>query len=387
MIPFLADQWTDSMEVPTMSVDDVMSPYIYVFYAAFLMAFFFTPLMRYVALYYKAIDYPDLTRKSHKEPVAYLGGVAVFLGWLAALATSQFLQVHRTGVTHLHWPIVIVFGAVAIVLLGLWDDLRKIRPMYKIIVQVLAALILLSGHIGTHCAMPLLAPIVNRLPDRWYPTQAHYDLLVHSVSSLLTIALVVGCCNATNLMDGLDGLCGGVSAIIAAGFVFLAVHMATVGHLQSTNNEGMRVVLGLALLGAVLGHAAGDDGRGAVQMVPGSAGHARAADAGHRAGVCPKVRQPPAAFLRRSISRPSPVAGARIHRSPDRADQLRTGVLLRGHGRGSGVHPHPLRCGSIHGDLRFNHRGSLQERTGSREIKDQRPQRDRRKRFDRADQI
>src|SRR5581483_1229200 len=72
-------------------------------------------------------------------------------------------------------------------------------------------------------------------------------------SCLLTIVLVVGCCNATNLLDGLDGLCGGVSGIIALGFVFLAVHMATFGQVGNTNTEGMRIVLGLALLGAVLG--------------------------------------------------------------------------------------------------------------------------------------
>ncbi len=66
----------------------------------------------------------------------------------------------------------------------------------------------------------------------------------------MVIVLVVGCCNATNLLDGLDGLCGGVTAIIAAGFLFLAVHLAT--HWDSEWNP-VRVVLGLALLGAVLG--------------------------------------------------------------------------------------------------------------------------------------
>jgi UDP-GlcNAc:undecaprenyl-phosphate GlcNAc-1-phosphate transferase len=73
------------------------------------------------------------------------------------------------------------------------------------------------------------------------------------VSSLLVVFVVVGCCNAANLMDGLDGLCGGVTAIIAAGFLFVAVHLAATGTAQNSNLDGTRVVLALALLGAVLG--------------------------------------------------------------------------------------------------------------------------------------
>src|SRR5436305_14378993 len=77
------------------SADDVLSPYIYVFYVAFLIAFVFTPIMRRVATFYGIIDEPDAMRKMHSQPVAYLGGVAVFLGWIMGLAFSQFLRLHR----------------------------------------------------------------------------------------------------------------------------------------------------------------------------------------------------------------------------------------------------------------------------------------------------
>lgn len=262
LIHFLAQISPSSMpwvEVPTSTADEVLSPYIYVFYAAFLVAYVFTPMMRQVALYYKVIDQPDANRKMHKEPVAYLGGVAVFLGWMAALATSQFVQQHRLDPTikHLQWPVAIIVGATLIVILGLWDDTRRIRPRMKIVVQVLAALTLLYGGVGVDSTGPLLTPLTQRpiIADliRTHAGQHVVHLFIYYSSALMTIALVVGCCNATNLMDGLDGLCGGVTAIIAAGFVFLAVHMATFGHVGSTNVEGMRVVLGLALLGAVLG--------------------------------------------------------------------------------------------------------------------------------------
>jgi UDP-GlcNAc:undecaprenyl-phosphate/decaprenyl-phosphate GlcNAc-1-phosphate transferase len=245
--------------VPTSTVDEVLSPYIYVFYAAFLVSFLFTPVMRQIALYYRVIDQPDANRKMHKEPVAYLGGIAVFLGWLSALATSQYVQTHRldSSIIHLQWPVAIAVGATMIVMLGLWDDTRKIKPWMKIAVQVIAAIALLHGGVGADSTGPLLTPVIIRLPMVVHMQTATASAFIHwvvlSTSCMMTITLVVGCCNATNLMDGLDGLCGGVTAIIAAGFVFLAVHMATFGHLGTTNTEGMRVVLGLALLGAVLG--------------------------------------------------------------------------------------------------------------------------------------
>src|ERR1700749_3998017 len=140
-----------SEPVPTSTADEVLSPYIYVFYAAFLVAFFFTPMMRQIALYYRVIDQPDANRKMHKEPVAYLGGIAVYLGWMTALATSQYVQTHRldSSIIHLHWPVAIVVAATAIVMLGLWDDTRKVLPPVKIIVQIVAAIALLAGGIGT----------------------------------------------------------------------------------------------------------------------------------------------------------------------------------------------------------------------------------------------
>ena len=65
------------------------------------------------------------------------------------------------------------------------------------------------------------------------------------------VFLVVGCCNATNLMDGLDGLCGGVTAVIVGGFLFLAVRLAV--DAQDSDWDAVRIVLALALLGATLG--------------------------------------------------------------------------------------------------------------------------------------
>jgi UDP-GlcNAc:undecaprenyl-phosphate GlcNAc-1-phosphate transferase len=245
-----------------LTTDQVLSPYVFVFYAAYLVSFFFTPILRIVAVYYGIIDEPDGVRKMHTKPVAYLGGVAVFLGWMAGLAFSQFVQLHQfeAGMAVNH-PVIdfnIVIGACVIVLLGLWDDVLRLSPKIKILGQLVAALCLLSSGIGRRSAWIFLGPILLRTHmylgfPAMAPEQLHDHWIVAAISAIFVIALVVGCCNAANLMDGLDGLCGGVTAVVVGGFLFLAVNLAVASGVLDINTDAIRVVMALALLGAVLG--------------------------------------------------------------------------------------------------------------------------------------
>lgn len=265
MMPLLAmtEQATTAGVTSRLSVDDVLSPYVYVFYAAFIVSFLFTPVMRIVASYYGIVDKPDGLRKIHREPVAYLGGVAVFLGWLAGLTFAQFLVLHRAPLQEIvgapKIPFAIAAGGIVIMLLGLFDDIRGISPKIKIGGQILAAGLLLSQKIGIKCMYPVVATIDERLYLWTYSALPPGSFLIVPewvamvASAGFVVALVVFCCNAANLMDGMDGLCGGVTAIIAAGYVFLAVHIATGGTQFPTNTDAVRVIIALALLGGVLG--------------------------------------------------------------------------------------------------------------------------------------
>jgi UDP-GlcNAc:undecaprenyl-phosphate GlcNAc-1-phosphate transferase len=244
--------------------DQVLEQYVWVFYAAFIVAFVFTPIMRRVATYYGIIDQPDRQRKMHNVPVAYLGGMAVFLGWLSGLAMSQFRPVpmYEPGMpAHVTINFSIVAGACVIIVLGLWDDLLGIRARAKIAGQVAAAIFLIADGIGTRCT-----GIFFDWFNRWLAVQgspghwlAHWpglhvpEAVIYVTSSIVVVFLVVACCNATNLMDGLDGLCGGVTAVISGGFLFLAVHLAMSTGGLDPNLDAMRVVIAIALLGAVLG--------------------------------------------------------------------------------------------------------------------------------------
>src|SRR3954452_8189611 len=103
-----------------LTADQVLQQYVWVFYAAFLISFLLPPLLRVVATYYGIIDQPDRVRKMHSVPVAYLGGMAVFLGWLTGLAVSQFrtLPILEPGLPeHFTINFSIVAGACVIIVL------------------------------------------------------------------------------------------------------------------------------------------------------------------------------------------------------------------------------------------------------------------------------
>ena len=243
----------------SLTLDEVLSPYIFVFYVAFIVAFLMTPLMRKVALHYWVVDEPDQARKVHKTPIAYLGGVALFLGWICGMAIAQYLKLH-VDPPPVGWPtqhpiikFSIVIGAMIIVILGLWDDILKVSPKVKIGGQVLAAVFLLWDGVGNEVTRPLLTPLAIRFAQATGTTPTLPEWLVFGTSAAVVLLLVVGCCNASNLLDGLDGLCGGVTAIIALGLLFVAVHLAASGGGVRTNSDALRVILALALLGAVLG--------------------------------------------------------------------------------------------------------------------------------------
>lgn len=238
--------------MPSVNWDTVLSPHVYVFYAAFIVSFIFTPIMRQVAIQYGIIDQPDRVRKLHSAPVAYLGGVAVFIGWVAGLATSQLhIPADEIGSPHLQVKLNIVIGAMLIIGLGLLDDVKRIRPRHKILGQVIAAIILLQGGVGTHCLDPLFTPFNVRVQNAIGPQFVVAPWVIGVASSCFVVLMVVGCCNATNLLDGLDGLAGGVTAVIVGGFLFLAIRLAT--DEKDSEWDPVRIVLALALLGSILG--------------------------------------------------------------------------------------------------------------------------------------
>jgi UDP-GlcNAc:undecaprenyl-phosphate GlcNAc-1-phosphate transferase len=147
----------------------------------------------------------------HREPTPLLGGIAIFV---ACTVVILLFAPHDTRLVGL------VAGGSLLFITGLIDDFRHLRPHTKLIVQILAACVLVFG--GVQMGTPGLA----------------------AVSIPLTILWVVGITNAFNLLDNMDGLSAG-TAVIAAAFLF-AFSVSVLGNV-------ILATLCLAVAGAALG--------------------------------------------------------------------------------------------------------------------------------------
>lgn len=218
-----------------------------------------TPIVRWIAYRKQMVDRPDDLLKTHGRPVAHMGGLAIGAGLLAGLAcyvanlpdlaerwrgigqAFSTGDVERLQSNPLLKAIGIAVAGVWITIVGLLDDIHGLRPRQKVYGQALAALILLLGGVGTGMA-GLFCYRIGLHPPLW-------TLII--IRGVLLFGVVVCTCNATNLLDGLDGLCGGVTGIIALGYLALAVWLACYERFPDTDQ--LRVGICLAMAGAVLG--------------------------------------------------------------------------------------------------------------------------------------
>ena len=200
-----------------------------------------TSLCKKIAIKYGIVDRPDDLVKTHKEPIAYLGGVGMLVGMtIGVLVGIACLQQKELSSPALKWLLAIFTGGVVACLIGLADDIFDITPAKKILGQVLAAVILLTVGIFPNLykiAEPLNLPMPHSL-------EIVLDVLI-------VIFFVVGATNSLNLLDGLDGLCAGVTTIITIAMLLLATHLATWGF--SEVGDPVRIIICLGLVGAVLG--------------------------------------------------------------------------------------------------------------------------------------
>jgi UDP-GlcNAc:undecaprenyl-phosphate GlcNAc-1-phosphate transferase len=262
---------------PAYSVSELLTPYMPVFYTSFLITLILTPIMRALAHRHGVVDDPDGKRKVHTQPIAYLGGVSIFLGWLSGVVISVVLRPHNADqllLNNIQIPPGVLLGAAVVVLFGLMDDVYSLSPKIKLAGQFLAGLLLiLPGALGlgndfflgmqksasgainhTGPAWMLLDPAIHYgfLPPQ-LPPLLIYGAVVFS--SLVCICIIIAACNATNLLDGLDGLCSGVTGVMSIGYLVLAVYLAAqvVPFAGGSPIDPTRLTLSLALLGAVLG--------------------------------------------------------------------------------------------------------------------------------------
>jgi UDP-GlcNAc:undecaprenyl-phosphate GlcNAc-1-phosphate transferase len=177
--------------------------YLAVFLVGLVATYLLTPMVRALAIRFGVVDLPD-ARRPHKRPTARGGGLAVVLGvHIACLAVIFFPWPHLAGGLDFNWWEKYALGSLVLLVVGVIDDIRGMKPMIKLGGQVTAALVMwFSGtHFGKLLGHDLPAPL----------------------DGVLVVVWLVAIINAFNLIDGLDGLASGLAIISAVGLCGILV--------------------------------------------------------------------------------------------------------------------------------------------------------------------
>ena len=186
-----------------------------------------TPLVIRLARLVGAVDRPNARKVSTRGGMPLLGGLAVAIGCTGGLVVAaQLVEVPGLSRSLIGF----CAGALVLVLAGAWDDRFEMRPVVKLVFQILAAAIVVEAGYRIDLFSNFMTGETVAVP-LW-------------IMWPVSIIWIVGVTNAMNLIDGLDGLSAGVGAIIAGTLTVICWQAGQWGG----------VVIGLALLGSLIGY-------------------------------------------------------------------------------------------------------------------------------------
>ena len=206
-----------------MPIDNQLIVYVVLaLLVALVISFLATPVVKTFAYKVGAIDVPKDNRRMHKVPIPRLGGLAIFIGFMVSVLLFVPITPEMRS---------ILLGAVIIVVLGVVDDIMALPAMLKFVVQIIAALIPALGGVRI-----LAFSNPNIFSDNLY-------WVLDGLSIPITVLWIVAITNSVNLIDGLDGLANGVSAISATTMLLIALLIS----------EAQVALVMAALVGACVG--------------------------------------------------------------------------------------------------------------------------------------
>lgn len=178
-----------------------------------------TPIVKKIAIHVNALDIPN-ARKVHKKPMPRLGGLAIFFAFLIGYMFFGENTIQMNS---------ILIGSFIIIITGIIDDIHSLSPKDKLIGQVLSA-----GVIVFYGEM-LLSNIT------FFGINIEFGILSYPI----TLLFIVACTNIINLIDGLDGLASGISAIFFTTIMIICFFLG--------RTVGLDYTLTLIMLGSTLG--------------------------------------------------------------------------------------------------------------------------------------
>ena len=189
-------------------------------FVTFLASYLLVYLMRIIAPYFDFLDKPNSSRKIHSKPIPTLGGIGIFLSFL--LGYMLFANENTLMIS-------ILIASFIILLLGIFDDIKPIPAKYKILIHILiASIVVFYGKLTLD-----RAEIFG------------YVFEFKELAPFISLFIIVATINAINLIDGMDGLCAGISSIYFLTISIISVVLNKMG--------GLDILLSLIMLGSTLG--------------------------------------------------------------------------------------------------------------------------------------
>ena len=186
----------------------------------FLASLILVPIVKKIAIHINAMDEPN-ERKIHKVPMPRLGGLAIFLAFLLGYMLYGEISTQMLS---------ILIGSFLLILVGIVDDIHSVKARYKLIVQIVAAAIVVLYGDLSFTELSVFG----------------YNIYFNDFfGALLSILFIVAITNAINLIDGLDGLAAGISSIYFLTIAIIAFILNRIG--------GLDVIISLIMLGSTLG--------------------------------------------------------------------------------------------------------------------------------------
>ncbi|MDA3001362.1 MAG: MraY family glycosyltransferase [Actinomycetota bacterium] len=212
--------------------------YVLIGAVAAIVTFLATPLVIRVANMRGWIVEPD-ERRVHTRATPDVGGIAMFIGFAAALGLAWQMDRFSFVFDNNSEPLGVLLAATVIFATGLFDDVREMSGPGKVTGAVIAALVLVwFGVTMFYFRVPFLDVFV--LSDDWIP--------------LITILWVLGMTQAINLIDGLDGLAAGIVAIAASAFFLYSRRLDDLDALLQPNIGPLVAIIAVGVCVGFLPH-------------------------------------------------------------------------------------------------------------------------------------
>jgi UDP-GlcNAc:undecaprenyl-phosphate GlcNAc-1-phosphate transferase len=170
-------------------------------------------------------------RKIHRGNIPRIGGVGIFISFLVAVflfvVICKYADIRLNTISRYHY-LALSAGFLIITFLGVADDFFSLKAWHKLLIQITAALIVSFGGFNL---------------EFFYIPFLEQNIPLGGFSHIITVFWIISLCNAINLMDGMDGLAGGIALVASLfyGIIFFITQNYTAAGIS------------FALLGAVVG--------------------------------------------------------------------------------------------------------------------------------------